>query len=54
MPKVQTMAAPVGRSRRTDRYMPSIETTTPMIQPIASRRPMCEEYNIPPTDGTIK
>jgi len=31
-PKVTTIAAPVGKSKRTDRYIPIIETTTPTIE----------------------
>src|SRR5207245_5895623 len=39
-PKVQTIVAPVGRSQSTERYTPSAETSVPIVQPIARRRPM--------------
>ena len=54
MPKVQTMAAPVGRSSWTERKMPSAETIVPMLHPMARRRPMCSEYSMAATDGTIR
>src|SRR5688572_7534417 len=49
-PNVQTIVAPVGKSNWTEKYIPSIETSTPMTQPIASLGPMREEKSIPPTD----
>jgi hypothetical protein len=33
------LGAPVGRSKRTDRYIPSSDVTTPMIHPTVSRAP---------------
>ena len=36
----QTIVAPVGRSRTSDRYTPSADTIVPIDQPIASRGPM--------------
>jgi hypothetical protein len=48
------MVAPVGRSKRTEKYIPSIDTTVPMTHPIASLGPIRSENNMPPTEGTIK
>ena len=51
-PNVQTMVAPVG-DQLTEKYMPNIDTITPITQPIASRGPIRSAHNIAPTDGTI-
>ena len=48
------MVAPVGVSNKTEKYTPSAETNVPMVQPIASRRPMRSAKSIAPTDGTTK
>ncbi len=53
-PNVQTIVAPVGRSKFTEKYMPNIDTIPPITQPIASRGPMREAHSMAPTDGTIR
>ena len=53
-PNVQTIVAPVGRSNRTEKYMPSIETTLPMTHAIASLGPTRPENSMPPTEGTMR
>lgn len=53
-PNVQTMAAPVGRSNCTEKYIPSAETKRPITQPIARREPIFVAHSIAPTDGTIR
>ena len=52
-PKVHTIVAPVGRSRRSDKYTPSAETTVPIVQPMARRRPMVSAYSMAATLGLI-
>ena len=53
-PKVQTVVAPVGRSKMTEKYIPSIETTAPMTHPMARRGPIRFAQSMAPTDGTIR
>src|ERR1035437_6919963 len=42
-PNVQTMVAPVGKSRMNERYTPTADTTVPIVHPIARRVPMRSE-----------
>ena len=53
-PKVATIAAPVGKSRRKDRATPAAETSAPIVQPIASLGPRREAKSIAVTEGTIR
>ena len=53
-PNVQTIVAPVGVSRATEKYTPSAETRVPIVQPIASRGPTRSANSMAPTEGTIR
>jgi len=48
------MVAPVGKSKDTDRYIPSIDVMPPITQPSVSRDPTRLAYNMPATDGTMR
>ena len=43
-----------GSPASSDRYTPTPETMVPIVQPMARRVPMCSEYSMAATDGTIR
>src|SRR5439155_2176933 len=53
-PKVPTIVAPVGRSRRNEKETPAAETRVPMVHPMARRGPSRSAKSIAATEGTMR